>query len=76
VGVERRPVHRGVACAACPGCVSAAVTEASDVADEGLIGPEWVAVWACCGALTIHAPEVDRTKSPTAGDSLIRMAGA
>jgi hypothetical protein len=26
--------------------VAAAVTEASDVADEGLIGPEWVAVWA------------------------------
>jgi hypothetical protein len=44
VRVARRTVNRLIACAACPCGVSAAVAEASAVADEGLIGPEWVAV--------------------------------
>jgi hypothetical protein len=40
VCVERRPVHRGVAAAARPGGVSAAVAEAGLVADEDLAGAE------------------------------------
>ena len=39
VGVERRPVHRLIACAACPGGVPAAVTEAGLMPDEDLPGP-------------------------------------
>jgi hypothetical protein len=46
VGVERRPVHRRVACSAGPCGVAAAVAEADDVAYEDLIRPESVAVGA------------------------------
>ena len=46
VGVDRRPVHRLIACAARPGCVPAAVTEASLMTDENLSGAELVTVQA------------------------------
>jgi hypothetical protein len=46
VSVQRWSVDRLIAGAARRRGVPAAVAEASDVADEGLIGPEWVAVWA------------------------------
>jgi hypothetical protein len=64
------PVHRGIARATRPRGVPAAVTEASEVADEGLIGPVWVAVWA-----VLWCPHHPRARSgpdwsPTAGDSL------
>jgi hypothetical protein len=44
MSVERRPVHRLVACAARPGGVAAAVTEASLIAHERPAGAEGVAV--------------------------------
>ena len=40
VRIERRSVHRGVALAARPGGVAAAVAEASDVTDEDLVRAE------------------------------------
>ena len=46
VGVERRPVHRLIACAAGPGGVPAAVAEAGLMADEDLAGAELVPVRA------------------------------
>ena len=46
VRVERRPVHRLVACAAGPGGVSAAVAEAGLVPDQHLVGSEDVPVGA------------------------------
>ena len=42
VGVERRPVHRLIACAAGPCGVPAAVAEAGLMADEHLSGDELV----------------------------------
>jgi hypothetical protein len=53
-GVERWPVHRLVAAAACPGGVSAAVAEARLVADEDLVGAERVTVRAA--ALWVDDP--------------------
>ena len=58
MGVERRPVHRLVACAACPGGVAAAVTEAGVMADEDLVGAEWVPVGQRLGGWVIHLPFV------------------
>jgi hypothetical protein len=46
MSVDRRPVHHLVACAAGPGGVPAAVTEASLVADQHVAGAESVAVGA------------------------------
>jgi hypothetical protein len=46
VRVERRPVHHGIACAAVPAGVSAAVAAAGDMPDEDLIRPEDVPVGA------------------------------
>ncbi len=46
VSVQRRPVHRLIACAAGPGGVAAAVTEASLMADERPARAEGVAVRA------------------------------
>jgi hypothetical protein len=65
VRVDRRPIDRLVACAARPGGVSAAVAKACDVADEDLAGAEGVSGQRA-GGRTIHAPDVDRTNSPTA----------
>ena len=50
--VERRPVHRLIACAARPRGVAAAVAEASLAADEDLADAELVPRWgsACAGA--------------------------
>jgi hypothetical protein len=44
VRIERRPVHRDVALSACPGGVTAAVTEAGLMPDEHLAGAEGVPV--------------------------------
>ena len=44
--VERRPVRRLIALAACPGGVPAAVTEAGDMSDEDLVRAEGVPVGA------------------------------
>jgi hypothetical protein len=44
VGVERRPVHRGIARAARPGGMAAAVTEAGLIPDEDLAWTKSVAV--------------------------------
>jgi hypothetical protein len=58
VRVERRPVHHSIAFAAMPrGVATAAVTEARDMADEGLIRAEWVAVRAP-GRPAGHPPAV------------------
>ena len=46
VSVERRPVHRLIACAARPGGVSAAVAKASLMPDKHFAGAEGVAVGA------------------------------
>jgi len=46
--VERRPVHRLVACAARPRGVSAAVPETSLMTNEDLVWPERVPVRASC----------------------------
>jgi hypothetical protein len=65
VGVERRPVHRLIACAARPGRVSAAVTEAGLVADEDLARAERVTIRAAPRAAGhIHLLSVVRTSSP------------
>ena len=48
MGVERRPVHRLVACAARPGGVAAAVPETGLMTDEDLAGAEGVPVGASC----------------------------
>ena len=44
VGVERRPEHRLIACAASPSGVPAAVPEAGLMTNEDLTGAELVAV--------------------------------
>ena len=46
--VDRRPVDGLVACAARPGGVSAAVTEAGLMAHQDFVCAEGVAVWAAC----------------------------
>ena len=46
VSVQRRPVHRGVASAAGPRRVAAAIPEARLMTDMHLTGAELVAVWA------------------------------
>jgi hypothetical protein len=46
VSVEGRPVHRDIACAARPGGVSAAVSEARLMADEQPAGAEGVTIRA------------------------------
>jgi hypothetical protein len=53
VDVERRPVHRVVACAARPRGVPAAVAEAGDMLDEDLVGTEGARHCAgdCCPRL-------------------------
>jgi hypothetical protein len=56
VNVQRRAVHRLVACAACPGGVSAAVAKASEVADQHLVGAESVAIGAAGGWLCYPLP--------------------
>jgi hypothetical protein len=56
VGVERWPVNRLVASAAGPGGVSAAVAEASLVADQDLVGAEGVAVGAVRGWVSDPLP--------------------
>ena len=48
--VERRPEHGLIACAACPGRMPAAVSEAGDMPDEDLIRAEGVTVWASTAA--------------------------
>jgi hypothetical protein len=65
VCVERRPEHRHVALAACPGGVPAAVPEARLMTYQQLLWPESVAVGQCWGARTIHPPVVERTNPPT-----------
>ena len=44
--VERRPVHRLIACAAGPGGVPAAVAQASLMTDQHLVGAESVPIRA------------------------------
>ena len=46
MNVERRAEHRGIACAARPGRVAAAMTEAGDMPDEDLVRAEGVTVGA------------------------------
>ena len=46
VGVERRPVHRLIACAAGPGGVPAAVPEAGLMTNQDFTGAEGVAIGA------------------------------
>jgi hypothetical protein len=46
VGVERWPVHRGVALSAGPGGVPAAVPETNLMTHQHLLWPESVPVWA------------------------------
>ena len=48
--VERRPVHRLIACAARPRGVAAAVAEAALAADEELADDEMVPRWGSAGA--------------------------
>ncbi len=55
--VERWPVHRLVACAACPGGVPAAVAETGLMPHEYFAGTETMAVRAVRGWV-IHFPRV------------------
>jgi hypothetical protein len=60
--VERRPVHRSVACSTVPAGVSAAaVPEARDVPDQYLIRAEMVSIRASVGRLghpfTVGGPD-------------------
>ena len=65
-GVERRPEHNSVAGVAVPrGVTAAAVTEASDVTDEDLVGAETMPLGQCVGARVIHFPVVACTSSPS-----------
>ena len=65
VGVERRPVHRLIACAARPGGVPAAVPEAGLMTDEHLSGAELCPFGQRAGGWVIHFPAVVCTSSPS-----------
>jgi hypothetical protein len=69
VSIERWPVHSLLACAACPGGVSAAVAEAGLVADEDFAGAEGVSGHRV-GGWVIHFPAVVCTSSPSTTTSV------
>jgi hypothetical protein len=68
--VERRPVHRQLARAACPCSVAAAVTEARLMADEDRTGAEVVPVRAMGGRQNEHRPAVDCTSLPNVAHTM------
>jgi hypothetical protein len=73
VGVERRPVHRGIALSAGPGSVSAAVLKAVDVSNEDLVRPEGVSVGA--SARWVHDPLPGRGPYEVAQHDFKHMCG-
>jgi hypothetical protein len=70
VGVEHRPVDSLVARAARPGCVSAAVPEASLMAYWDFTGAEGVTLGQRVGGRVIHLPSVVCTRSPSTARSI------
>ena len=79
VGVERRPVHGLVACAARPGGVSAAVTEAGLMTHQHLSGPRgWPLGIASAGGNESHlfplSVTIFSSSSPSTPTSLDRPA--
>lgn len=74
MGVERRPVHHGVARSAVPtGVSTAAVTEARDVTDQYLIRAEGVAVRASARRLG-HPPTRDPDQTPSIAQTANSMS--
>ena len=70
MSVEGRPVHRLIACAACPCSVPAAVAETGLMPDEDLAGAKRVAVGAAGRWVGDPLPAVVCTSSPSTPFSL------
>ena len=76
MGVEGRTVHRLIACATCPGGVSAAVPETSLMPYQHLVGAEYVTVryQALLGVeVLIQARSLSALDSRTGGFPLVRV---
>ena len=70
VSVDWWPVHRFIACATCPHCVSAAVPQTCLVTTNTSPGPRRCPFGQCVGGWVIHCPVVVCTRSPSTTTSL------